>query len=169
MLLDANEEFKAEVLEVFDMFDKEKDETVEVASMGTILRWLKFNPTEKELAKYQLELDPNASGKFRKRDVLQVVNLKMGEPDTIDELVEAMKLFDHDQDGKITVSEFRWFMSKIGDPMEETAVDLIVKEVDPEATGFIDIMSWSKLNFGVKEEKPKEEKKDAKPAAKKKK
>ncbi len=93
----------------------------------------------------------------------------MGDPDTIDELIEAMKLFDHDQDGKITVSEFRWFMCKIGDPMDETAVDLIVKEVDPEATGFIDIMSWSKLNFGVKEEKPKEEKKDAKAPAKKKK
>jgi len=52
--LDAkeNEEFKAEVLEVFDMFDKEKDETVEVASLATILRWLKFNPSEKELAKW---------------------------------------------------------------------------------------------------------------------
>lgn len=69
MLLDANEEFKGEVLEVFDMFDKEKDETVEVASLATILRWLKFNPTEKELAKWQLELDPNSSGRYRKRDV----------------------------------------------------------------------------------------------------
>ena len=94
----------------------------------------------------------------------------MGEPDTIEELIEAMKLFDHDQDGKITISEFRWFMCKLGDPLEETAVDAIVKEVDPEATGFIDILSWSKLNFGIKEEKPKEEKKgDAKAPAKKKK
>ena len=68
-----NEEFKAEVLEVFDMFDKEKDETIEVGSLATILRWLKFNPSEKELAKWQQELDPIASGKFRKRDVFTVV------------------------------------------------------------------------------------------------
>ena len=73
-------------------------------------------------------------------------------------------------DGKITVSEFRWFMCKIGDPFEEQQVDLILKEVDPETTGFIDILSFSKLNFGIKEEKPKEvAKKDAAPAKKKKK
>lgn len=29
--LNANEEFKAEVLEIFDMFDKEKDNTIEVS------------------------------------------------------------------------------------------------------------------------------------------
>jgi Ca2+-binding EF-hand superfamily protein len=50
--LDAHEEFKAEVMEVFDMFDKEKDLTIEVAALATMLRWLKFNPTEKELQQY---------------------------------------------------------------------------------------------------------------------
>ena len=43
-----------------------------------------------------------------------------------------------------------------------------MKEVDPEATGFIEILSFSKLNFGVKEEKPKEVPKKDAPAKKKK-
>jgi len=66
-------------------------------------------------------------------------------------------------------------MCKIGDPFDEPAIDVILKEVDPEASGFIDILSYSKLNFGIKEEKPKEApgaakgKKDAAPAKKKKK
>ena len=47
--LNLTEEFKEEVLEVFDMFDKEKDFTIEVASLATLMRWLRFNPTEKEL------------------------------------------------------------------------------------------------------------------------
>ena len=68
--LDANEEFKVEVMEVFDMFDKDKDFTIEIASLATMLRWLKFNPTEKELHQYQLTFDPNSVGRYRIRDVL---------------------------------------------------------------------------------------------------
>lgn len=58
--LDAHEEFKTEVMEVFDMFDKEKDMTIEVAALATMLRWLKFNPTEKELQQYQVTYDPHS-------------------------------------------------------------------------------------------------------------
>jgi|LakMenE01Jun11ns_1017448.scaffolds.fasta_scaffold6678518_1 Ca2+-binding EF-hand superfamily protein len=43
----------------------------------------------------------------------------MAEPDTYEELIEALKQFDYDQDGRITVSEFRYFMCKMGDPFEE--------------------------------------------------
>jgi len=56
--LDANEEFKATVLEVFDMFDQQKDMTIEVASLATLLRWCNFNPTEKELHSYMVRYDP---------------------------------------------------------------------------------------------------------------
>ncbi len=38
-----------EVCEVFDIFDKNKDETIEVSAFGTVLRWLGYNPTETEL------------------------------------------------------------------------------------------------------------------------
>ena len=75
-----------------------------------------------------------------------------------------MKLFDNDQDGKITVAELRWFMTTLGDKMDETAVDDMLKEIDKEKTGFVDILEWSKICFNVKEEKVKEDK----PAAKKK-
>ena len=38
-----------EVCEVFDIFDKNKDETIEVSAFGTVLRWLGYNPTDTEL------------------------------------------------------------------------------------------------------------------------
>lgn len=60
-------------------------------------------------------------------------------------------------------------MTKIGDPFLEEEVDAILKEIDPEKTNFIEILSFSKVNFGIKEEKPKVETKGAAPAKKKKK
>ena len=139
-LLDADVAFKEEVTDVFDMFDKEKTQNVEVGSLGTILRWLKFNPTNTELAAWIKQYDPTQRGEIPLNAVYRIVNDRMAQPDTIDELIEAMKLFDHDNDGKVTVSEFRWFMSKLGDEFEEKEVDDLLKEVDKENTGFVDIM-----------------------------
>ena len=43
----------------------------------------------------------------------------MTEPDTYEELIEALKQYNYDQDCRKRVSEFRYFMCKMGDPFEE--------------------------------------------------
>jgi len=68
--LDAQVEFKATVLEVFDMFDQQKDQTIEISALATVLRWCNFNPTEKELQNYMVKYDPHSQGRYRQRDVL---------------------------------------------------------------------------------------------------
>ena len=168
-LLDApqHEEFRQEVLDVFEIFNKEQDDTCEVGALATILRWLKFNPTDGELKTYAKTFDRHMSGKLPLSAVLNVVNKRLAQPDTIDELVEAMKLFDHDNDGKVTVPEFRWAMTKLGEtPFDEKELDDLLKEVDKDNTGFVDVMAFAKTSFGIKEDKPKEETKA--PAKKKK-
>ena len=37
------------VKEVFQMFDKEQQGYIDIESLGTLLRWLNFNPTETEM------------------------------------------------------------------------------------------------------------------------
>ena len=62
--LDGNEAFKDEVLEVFDMFDKEKNETVPSQDLITILQWLKFNPTNDDLKGFKDRFDPTHKGEI---------------------------------------------------------------------------------------------------------
>ena len=92
----------------------------------------------------------------------------MLEPDTIDETIEALKLFDHDKDGKIEVTELRWAMTKLGDSLEDSAVDGMISELDPEKTGLVDIMALAKVTHNVKEEKEKGDKGGKKDTGKKK-
>ena len=40
------------VKEVFQMFDKEQQGFIDTESLGTLLRWLNFNPTESEMLEY---------------------------------------------------------------------------------------------------------------------
>ena len=106
-----NPEEMEEVCDVFDIFDKNKDETIETASLGQVLRWLKFNPTETELKEYVDRYDPTKKEFITLESVKTIVNDLMVNPDTVDQLIEALKLFDHDNDGKITVPEMRWFLT----------------------------------------------------------
>ena len=46
------EEIKEEIEECFDIFDKDKDGQISYVELGTLLRWLKFNPTERELKEF---------------------------------------------------------------------------------------------------------------------
>ena len=78
---------------------------------------------------------------------MTIVNDKILEPDTIDEFIEAAKIFDHDNDGKIEVAELRYAMSRLGDVLEESTVDELIAELDKEKTGFIEIVEWAKMTF----------------------
>ena len=75
------------------------------------------------------------------------MNEKAEEPDTLEEFVEAAKVFDHDNDGKIEVAELRYAMSRLGDPLEEAQVDDLIAELDKEKTGLVEIMDWAKITF----------------------
>ena len=86
----------------------------------------------------------------------------MLDSDSIDELIEAMRLFDTDNDGKVTVPELRWALTKLGDAFDEQQVDEMLKEIDKDNTGFVEVLEFSRIAFNIKEEKPKDSGKDAK-------
>ena len=146
-----SEELKEEIEECFDIFDKDKDGQINYVELGTLLRWLKFNPTEREMKEFAQEFDPMSTNLVNKRTVMKIVDRKLMDTDTIDELVEALKLFDSDRDGKLDVPELRWAMTKLGDVMDEGLVDEMIKEVDGDADGLIDILEFAKICFNIKE------------------
>ena len=145
------EEIKEEINECFDIFDKDKDGQITYVELGTLLRWLKFNPTEREMKDFATEFDQISSNLVNKKTVMKIVNRKMEDTDTLDELVEAMKLFDNDKDGKLLVPEVRWAMTKLGDAMDEGMVDEMIKEIDADNDGYIDILEFAKICFNIKE------------------
>jgi calmodulin len=59
-----NEVTIAEIREIFTLFDKNADGYVATTELGTIIRGLNFNPTEREVADMQRDVDPNQTGSF---------------------------------------------------------------------------------------------------------
>ena len=108
---DLSEEMKENINDTFDIFDKNKEDKVDRPSLGPILRWLGFNPTDRELKKYSSDYDKLGNGFFTKENVYDIVSKKQHEPDTLHEFVEACNLLDNDADGKIPVTELRWALT----------------------------------------------------------
>lgn len=91
------------IKDMFDFFDKEKNNYIEPQALGPLLRGLKFNPTDDELTNYVKTYDSNQSEQIHLSDIKKIVDQKMSEPDTFEEFIEAAKVFDLDNDGKIEV------------------------------------------------------------------
>ena len=147
---------KDEIDECFEIFDKDKDSLISCYDLTMLLRWLKFNPTEKEMQAYIMEYDTTKQQLIDKKTVMTIVNRRILEPDTIEELIGAMSLLDHHRDGTIATNELRWAMTKLGDAMDESSVDEMIKEIDGDK-GFVDILEYAKVCFNIKEKKGKGE------------
>ena len=59
-----NEVTIAEIREIFTLFDKNADGYCNKSELGTMLRGLNWNPSEKEVAMMEKEVDPNNTGTF---------------------------------------------------------------------------------------------------------
>ena len=154
-----NEEFREEVDECFEIFDKDKDNFINYYDLTNLLRWLKFNPTEREMKRYIEEHDPAKNQLISRKSVYKIANQKILEPDTLEELVEAMKILDTNRDGTIYINELRYAMTKHGDPLDEAQVDEMVTMITGGEKGKenVEILEFASTCFGIQEKKKKKD------------
>eukprot|EP01012_Entosiphon_sulcatum_P050990 TRINITY_DN699_c0_g1_i1.p2 TRINITY_DN699_c0_g1~~TRINITY_DN699_c0_g1_i1.p2 ORF type:complete len:177 (-),score=57.12 TRINITY_DN699_c0_g1_i1:99-629(-) len=118
-----------EFREVFHLFDKDGDDTINVNELGTAMRSLGQNPTEEEVAGMIREVDVDGSGSIDFQEFLAL--MARSSTDTIieEQLREAFKAFDQDDDGFISHKELKDGMYKlIGQKLSDEEVDEIIFE-----------------------------------------
>ena len=81
------------------MFDKHKEGMISAYDLTQLLRWLKFNPTEREMKAYMEKYDKKKENRVTKDVAYAIIDQKVLEPDTIEELIEAMRLLDNTNTG----------------------------------------------------------------------
>lgn len=63
-----------------------------------------------------------------------------------EELTQVFKKLDANGDGKISASELRSVMGRLGQEASEEEVKRMIKEVDADGDGFIDLQEFMELN-----------------------
>lgn len=58
----------------------------------------------------------------------QLIRSRGADSDTLQDIIDALRVFDTDNDGKVTVGEFRYAMINMGERMDENEVDEIIAD-----------------------------------------
>ncbi|XP_039296555.1 caltractin ICL1d isoform X2 [Nilaparvata lugens] len=127
----------AEYKEAFMLFDKDEDGQITMTELGVVMRSLGQRPTETELRDMVNGVDQDGNGTIEFNEFLQMMSNKMKGADGEDELREAFKVFDSDNDGLISSIDLRHAMTNLGEKLTDEEVDDMIKEADSDGDGMV--------------------------------
>ena len=146
--LDIPEEKIAEYKEAFDMFDKSKKGTISAPDITKIMKNFGYPISREEVVEGMIaEIDTSGNGEL---DFEEFVTLMQKQTQYIDEsdedqVLKAFKSFDKDHDGKITMYEFRYILTQLGDMFTDEECDTLFKECDLDNDGILAYQDF--INF----------------------
>uniref|UniRef100_A0A0K8SPY3 EF-hand domain-containing protein n=1 Tax=Lygus hesperus TaxID=30085 RepID=A0A0K8SPY3_LYGHE len=132
-----SEDQVAEFKEAFMLFDKDEDGAITIAELGVVMRSLGQRPTETELRDMVNGVDQDGNGSIEFNEFLQMMSKKMKGAEGEDELREAFRVFDENNDGLISNSELRHVMTNLGEKLSDEEVDDMIKEADIDGDGMV--------------------------------
>jgi calmodulin len=115
--------------------DKDGDGQITTKELGTVMRSLGQNPSESEL---QDMINADNNGTIDFPEFLTMMARKMKDTDSEEEIREAFKVFDRDNNGFISAAELRHVMTSIGEKLTDDEVDEMIREADQDGDGRID-------------------------------
>ena len=134
-----------EIKEIFMLFDKNSDGYVNTNELGTLVRAINLNPTETELEELKKKIDSSNSGQFNLPQLENLVRVRGPDPDTLQDVIDALKVFDSDHDGKISVEEFVYAMVNMGERMTEAEVREIIADSELDGGNAIKVEEFAKM------------------------
>ncbi|CAL9186029.1 unnamed protein product, partial [Musa hybrid cultivar] len=125
------EEQITEFYETFCLFDKDGDGSIALEELSTVIKSLGLKPFQEELQGMISEGDVDGNGTIEFAEFLGLIMAhKMKDIDSEEELKEAFKVFDKDQNGYISEAELRNVMMSLGEKLTEEEVAQMIREAD---------------------------------------
>ncbi|KAF2287792.1 hypothetical protein GH714_002992 [Hevea brasiliensis] len=95
------------------------------------------------------EVDVDGNGTIEFGEFLNLVARKMKESDADEELKEAFKVFDKDQDGYISPDELRHVMINLGEKLTDEELEQMIKEADLDGDGQVNYEEFVRMMLAV--------------------
>ena len=137
-------EYIDEIRKIFSLFsDGKNKQQTHISNLPSILKGLDILLSEKEMEEAKKTYDPTNTSYITVQAIIDIASNRLQCTETREDLIDAMKVFDDDNDGKLTVEQFKNSLTKYGDKISEDDADELITDFDPNNTGFIDIEEFS--------------------------
>nr|XP_034323714.1 neo-calmodulin [Crassostrea gigas] len=138
-------EIKNDFKETFNLFDKDGDGTISTNELAMVMRSLGQNPSDAELENMLKGVDEDGNGSIDFEEFVLMMAKKLEKTNTEDEIREAFKLFDKDNNGCITVTELRNILTETGQKIRPEEADELMKAIDTDGDGKIDYEEFCRM------------------------
>ena len=128
---------------LWDVFDMEKTNHVPIKELQKMMRALDFDLNDQELDYVRKQIDPEEEGFIRFERLQGVMEEKLKDIDTYEDLLDQFKHLDKDESGKIPNPLFKQYMMTMGKKMTLEEFDDMMKEADPKGEGMVDIEEFA--------------------------
>ena len=121
------------------MFYKDGSGTISVTEIVKIMKNFGYPIKKAEAQKMIQDIDDNGDGEIDFEEFVTLMEKQTNYVEETDEelVLRAFKSFDKDHDGKITMYEFRYILSQLGDMFTEEECDTLFKECDLDNDGIL--------------------------------
>ncbi|KAG8388028.1 hypothetical protein BUALT_Bualt02G0082600 [Buddleja alternifolia] len=142
---------KDEIQKAFDHFDANGDGKISSSELGGVLKALGSDTSADDLGRMMEEIDTDKDGHINLHEFAAFYN-SITNPDgataeaTVEkELREAFKLYDQDQDGKISAAELHLILGRLGEHCSEEDCAVMIKSVDSDGDGYVSFDEFRKM------------------------
>ena len=133
--------------EILDLYDPNNEGFINSNDTSKILQAMGRTLEEDDEQNFLQAADPENTGKISKDNFLATVEALFSlSKDDVNDLIEAFKIFDINDTGKISVKNFKKILVKIGQAFSEEEADDVIKYINVDKEGNIDyadfIQNW---------------------------
>ena len=144
--LSIQAERKQLISDIFDMFDKNENGTIQASELHSVLESLGRSSTDDDVNQFLMKLDVNANGVISKEEFISAVDEIYSFPQsTVDEVVQAFQIFDINGSGKITVDEMKTILLKFTNEFNEDDVNAIFELIDVDQDGKVSYAEFAEI------------------------
>ncbi len=140
--MEKEEILKPDVLEdihkLWDVFTIENTDEAPIADLITIMKALDVEPDPDEINDLVMQADPNGEQKFTKEALIAIMEEKLRDIDTVEELEKQFMLLDKGGSGRICIPEMKQIMMTMGIKFNEEQAETFLKEAENTKDGYCD-------------------------------
>jgi len=129
----------------FAHFDKDNDGNISMDELRQIVEELGHSAAESEWAAMMQEIDTDADGFVDFAEFLAMMARRLMLSDNEEEILEAFKVFDKDNNGELSAQELKAVLTTLGEKLTPEECDELIALADTDHNGVINYREFVRL------------------------